>query len=71
MLFSLAHLPLRSPTNPTRKEDNMPPMEKMATDSDQYMTTEGCWPASGSHSSSVLFSDKSVDLSVHTPKDHP
>lgn len=29
------YLPSHSETKPTQKEDNMPPMEKMATDSDQ------------------------------------
>lgn len=67
----LSHLPLRSPTNPTRKEDNMPPMEKIATDNDQYMTTAGCCPASGNMSSSVLFPDRPPAFSDHTPRDRP
>lgn len=67
MLYCLSHLPFRSPTNPTRKEDNMPPMEKIATDNDQYMTTEGCAPAS----ELVLFSDSAAAFSDHTPNDSP
>lgn len=63
----LSHLPLRSPTNPTRKEDNMPPMEKIATDNDQYMVTAGCCPTCENFSSPVLFSD----VSDHTPKERP
>lgn len=54
-----------------RKEDSMPPTEKMATDSDQYMITSGCSPASWGHSFSVLFSAKAVALSGHTPKERP
>lgn len=71
ILFLLAHLPLRSPTNPTRKEVNMPPMEKIATDNDQYMTTSGCCSAAENPSSSVPFSDRTVAFSDHTPKDRP
>lgn len=33
--LELSYLPSHSETNPTQKEDSMPPMEKMATDSDQ------------------------------------
>lgn len=33
--FNVLYLPSHSETKPTQKEDNMPPMEKMATDSDQ------------------------------------
>lgn len=67
----LSHLPLRSPTNPTKKEDTMPPMEKIATDNDQYMTTVGCCPAfeDSSSSSSVVFSDRTSTLSDHSPRD--
>lgn len=63
----LSHLPLRSPTNPTRKEDNMPPMEKIATDNDQYMVTAGCCPTC----ETVLFSDSTASVSDHTPKERP
>lgn len=33
-LRMLSHLPKNSETIPTENEDNMPPMEKMATESD-------------------------------------
>ena len=46
----------------------MPPMEKIATDSDQYMTTVGWVPVSERSVSSVVLSDR-ADLSDHTPKD--
>lgn len=52
----VTNLPLRSPTYPTKKEDSTPPMEKIATDSDQYMVTSGCFPGSSS-SASVLLPD--------------
>lgn len=66
-----SHLPLKSPTDPTRKDDNMPPIEKIETDKDQYMITAACCPASESTPFSVLFSDTAASLSDHTPKDRP
>lgn len=57
------HLPLRSPTNPTKKEEIMPPIEKMDTDRDQYMSTVG-WG-----SPSVALSE--WDTFCRTPKARP